>query len=307
MLNWFARSSLFAEDGAAGGGVMTVNPGDPVEHDYDEPEPEEVKLPGKSDADKRIEALEADLADQKRKTREAEEDSRHWATTARRNGNAPRPAEVEQEEAEPESAEEKPEKLLDDVSTQGAAALKKRGFVTKADVKDAVKQVLSEVDGKINATVAASKIDQQMGQEFPELVEDSKKIAAAKDSGRRPDVTPLFTRASEIYRAAVALDPTLEGSTGALLISARQAKAELASEAKTKTKGATVESITRPQERRSRIEQQRPARAIADEGGDDGPTYTPQQQEVMKRLHVSEKDYGRQREKISQSTRRTRG
>jgi hypothetical protein len=62
----------------------------------------------------------------------------------------------------------------------------------------------------------------QLQQEFPEIVADSERMSR----GLQPE-SEIFKCAGAIYRAAVAADPALKESRGALLMAARQAKAEL--------------------------------------------------------------------------------
>jgi hypothetical protein len=68
-----------------------------------------------------------------------------------------------------------------------------------------------------------AEIEHQIQSEFPEIVEDYKRVAEGQ-----PPQTELFKRAAEIYRLAIAEDPGLKNANGALLLAIRQAQAELA-------------------------------------------------------------------------------
>lgn len=280
---WLLTSPLFEEDsGNSSAGVITL--GDVVEHD-NTPAPAREK-PQESNADKELKQLRADLADTKRRLSETEADSRHWANEARRRPVETKPAVVE-EEPDDTVVDETADAFLDDVSKEGLSALKKRGVVTREDLKAVVKEVMTEVDGKISSTVQGAKLDQKMVEEFPELTKEAKEIEKAAASGSRHTPSALYRRTAEIFRESVAEDPGLKNSPAAMLIAARQARAEL--KGNPAEKEANVETRAT---RRSRIEQARPARESAPGGDDtDAPDYSDDQLTVMQKLGVSEKEF----------------
>jgi hypothetical protein len=74
----------------------------------------------------------------------------------------------------------------------------------------------------VASDLADAEFAKQLELEFPELVADSDRVS----HGLKPE-SEIFNCAGQIYRAAVASDPTLTASKGALLMAARQARAEL--------------------------------------------------------------------------------
>ena len=75
---------------------------------------------------------------------------------------------------------------------------------------------------RASADRADAEFVTQLQREFPELAADSDRVSR----GLKPE-SELFNCTGEIYRSSVALDPALKDSKGALLMAARQAKAEL--------------------------------------------------------------------------------
>lgn len=285
MRNWFLPSSLFDREPAGGGGsdTMLVDPGTPFEHGVD-PEPEK-KPAEKSDTEKRLEALERDNADLRRRTEESEKDARYWSERA---SAKPVVEDREDEVVIPDDPTIKPEELLDDISKRGMDALKAGGLVTKADMT----RILLEQERRTETKIAAARQDAEFGmkiaKEFPEIAEDSERL----QRGETPK-TELFKRAGEIYRSAVAEDPSLKGTNGLLLIAARQAKAELATKEKPKEKEAPVEQDERRSSRRERIARQMPERSAASDESSGGPSFTDEQMKVMKHLGVKADEFTR--------------
>lgn len=302
---WFLSSPLFdEEDGASG--TATLAPGDPFEHDHEEAEVEDKPVV-ESDSDKRIKALEAEVASERRKREESEADARHWSQQARRPAERAQPIVEAEDLAEPEVTE-KADAFLDAVSSKGMAALKERGVITKTDLREAVKEVLSEVDEKITGTVQATRLDAQMNEEFPELMREAEAVDSASKKGGRVETSEHYQRSAAIVAQMIATDKKLAESPAIMLIAARQAKAELKAEGKAKPaekedKGGEVE--TRQVSRRSRIEAQRPAREVRDDetGGGRGELNATQR-EVASRLHVTEADFKKQQGKIQEGRRR---
>lgn len=269
-----------------------VDAGAPYEHGT-EPAQGTPTTPQKSDADKRLDALEADLKSERALRKEAEDNAKYWAEHGRQ---APV---VEEPEADDEPIEDDPagndEALLDDIAKQGRDALKKRGFVTAAEVKRLVREAEQRAMGAVEQRDAEGAFERQLASEFPELVEDSRR----QMKGEQPK-TELWARTREIYREAVALDPALKTSKSALIIAARQAKAELG-KAKPAAKGAAAgedddaePTPSRGARRRARIQTQapEPRRAAAGAGDDDdGPVVTDEARQVMKHLGVKEAEY----------------
>lgn len=269
-----------------------VDAGAPFEHG-EQPAQGEQATP-KSDLEKRFESLEADLKSERALRKEAEETAKYWAGQGRQ---APIVEEVSESDEDPipddPILEDDEKVLLDDIAKEGYAALKKRGFVREADVRKLVREAEHRAMQGIEARDRESGFERQLASEFPELVEDSKRLSR----GEAPK-TEIWKRAAEIYREAVALDPGLKSTKSALLIAARQAKAEIGGKAKP-AKGETVrddddEDITpsRGAQRRARIQSQAPEPRHTGGDDDDGaPVISAQAREVLKHLKVSEQDF----------------
>lgn len=270
-----------------------VDAGAPYEHGT-EPAQGAPTTPQKSDIEKRLDALDAELKSERALRKEAEDNAKYWAEHGRSA------AVIEPEpESEDEPIEDDPagndEALLDDIAKQGRDALKKRGFVTAAEVKRLVREAEQRAMGAVEQRDAEGAFERQLASEFPELVEDSRR----QSKGEQPK-TELWARTREIYREAVALDPALKSSKSALIIAARQAKAEL-SKAKPAGKGAAAAeeeeeaepTPSRGARRRARIQSQAPEPRRASGAGDDedGPVVTEEARQVMKHLGVKEEEY----------------
>ncbi len=303
MRNWMYPGPLMDKEPAPAGGdgrgsdTIAVDPGSPYEHDLEQPPAKPI--PVKSDADKEVDRLKQENADLKRRREEAEEDARYWS----RRGQ-PQPKETDEEPAAPaprEVIKEKPEKLLDDLTSEGLEALRKRGFITA----DQLENVLAENDKRTESKIAAARADAEfgarLGTEFPEIAEDSARISR----GEKPK-SEIFARASEIYRESIGLDPELKGSKSALILACRQAKAELTLKAQDnrnavrnaeeeRPRGDRPSPRERAERRRERIDSQRPDRASSPDESAGDPSFSSQQTEVMKRLGVKPEEFTKHR------------
>lgn len=220
-----------------------IDPGAPFEHsleeavrdakgDKDEDEPEHKAKP-----DPKVALLEQQLEELRNQNGQLKHDAEWWANFAKTNGA--RPAADEPDEVA--EVEETPESLLDDMSTMGAAALAKRGYVKFSDVEKLV-------DQRINQTVE----EVQSGQQFDNMLNDQ--FPELKDQN-----SDLFKRTQVHFRDMVRIDPAAKGSRVTLLASAKMAKAELAIEGK--------KNQDQEDDRRDRIDRQR-------SGGDRRPKET---------------------------------
>ncbi len=300
MHNWFLRSPLFDAGPALGGGSDTtmIDPGAP--HEVDPDEPEEKKPPAKSAEAVELETLRAETAALKKRADEAEEDSRYWSRRAqeRRAESGRQQTEEEPRRRTAEPITEKPEKLIDELSTDGIAALKKRGIVTQEDLDAALTKARQDGQRDTEAVRSDAEFSMKLEREFPEILADSKLVSA----GERPK-TELFKRTREIYQEAVAEDPSLEASKGAMLMAARQAKRELDATGKGKGKGKeevepTNDREDRQQRRRERIDAQTPTRSRDDEESRGTPDFTREQLEVMKHLNVKPEAFAKHRDRL---------
>jgi hypothetical protein len=245
----------------------------------------------------RIEQLE-------RENQEIKTSERYWAGRAQgapaQDGKGRKPAvqdpEVElgdlAEEETPEGEAPTPEAFLDALTAKGIEPiieeLRRRGLlVSKQDVvklsAEGTRRIVAHERGKMT-------IDARLAQDFPEL---------------KDDTSPLFVETAKIFRANVELDPNLRKSPVALLMAARQAKAELAAKVPPKKAAGDYrevdddEAAESTDARRRRINAQR-----GDMGRDTGAPFEgdednlgPEARDVMTLMGVDEKAYRARRVK----------
>lgn len=239
-------------------GEQFIGADSPFVHD-DTPAAKPVEKPAeKSDVEKRLEALEKELSARDKRISELQDSERYWAGKAKETR---KPEPEPEADDEPEPDEEKPEKLLDDLSTKGVRAFRDRGFVSKAEVERLV-------NAKLNATLEqvteGQKFDAKLQSDFPELMDQK---------------SELFKRAGAAFREMVELDPKAKNSRVALYAAAKLAKRELEAEAKVNDRDDKEER------RRERIASQAPTRSRSreNEGGGD-LDMSPQARQVIKNL-----------------------
>lgn len=266
---------------------MLIDPGAPFEHGQESEAEEKPKPAAKSSETLRIEALEADLARERSARKEAEDDSKYWANRNRQPQQREEREDTPAKPAAPAAATEKPEKLLDDLTAEGLDALKKRGVITGPELATILEEHASKMEGRMQQVRQDAEFSARISAEFPEIAEDSQRL----NRNEKPQ-TELFAAASRIYRQMVADDPALEGTNGALLIAARQAKAEILAKKKPAAKETDEVEEARPP-RRARIERQAsdrsPSGSEGDESHQDG--FSKQQLEVMKHLKVEPQNF----------------
>lgn len=271
--------------------------GAPFVH-HDDPAPSPPK-PEKSESDKQIEVLQNDNKALRTRLDEETRNSQAWSERALRANRQPEP-EAESDdpppiEDDPARPEVKPEQFLDDIAKEGMAALKKHGFMTDADVRKLVKETEERTAARVAAQFTDQSFDAKLGAEFPELVADAKAVA----NGQQPK-SEIYKRAGEIYRDAIAEDPQLRGSKSALLIAARQAKAELAGKKAVPNGNGRLPAHDEPERvsRRERIERLGTgADPAPGSEGDDAPSLTDEQRQFAKGMGISEAAYMKQLQK----------
>jgi hypothetical protein len=203
-------------------------------------------------------------------------------------GGKPEPADgADPDDDDPEIADDTPDKLVDEFSAQGVAALVRRGVLTKKAAKELIRREAEKVAREVvgRATTAAVK-DSQLFGEFPDL---------------RDTKSELYKRTAEVYREMVKDDPDAANSTRALARAAKEAKLTMRIEQLEKGGGRGDDD----RERR-----------IAAQGGDRGRSggefrdddLGPEAREVLKafeRYGTTEEDYVKERAKVM-ADRRTR-
>lgn len=287
-----AALPLFDDEPAAAGGGPPLDPGAPFVHG-DAPEKPAAKPAEKSDIEKRLDALERDNQALRKKNDELGESERYWANRARAGGRDDGAGDDPEEfDPDPEispaprgaaAEEETPESLLDDLSAKGLKALKARGIITEEELERRLEKHRQQTEQRIATAEADAGWSASFAQEFPEIAADNARMTR----GEKPE-TELFQRASAIFREMVADDPALKKSQGALTAAARAAKRELAAEKKAMQNDR--------EERRSRIDAQRPERdrSRANDDDDGEPHVSRLGQQVighLSRFGVTEDSY----------------
>lgn len=248
-------------------GSPKIDPGAPYEHGTEAPEKPVTKAEP-SDTEKRLTALEKQLETTKADLAEARNSERYWADRARGARVEEDPIPDDEPEPNPSrpaiTVDDKPEKLLDDLSVSGLKALRDRGIITAeefdAKLDKLETSLLKRVDQKLETAQRHNVIDTELAK-FPDLIEDSKRVAQGL-----PAKTELYKRASNNLREMIADDAALKNSPGALLTAVRMAKKELDLEAK----AADTQGRDTGEARRRRIESQMGERSGAGTSEEDG-------------------------------------
>jgi len=289
---------LFAPAGESdAGGPAVIDGGLPHEHDNDETDDTRDE-PEQTPEQKRIAELEAQVANERTEKERARRDADYWANRGR--GATDEEEELgarvgDDDELSPEAKEaaalrEKltPEQMLEMLTTDGPKALAKLGFVTAEQLHREVRAAEERGVRRVGAERADERYERLLSEEFPDIIQDSNRVAA----GKAP-VSRLFTRSGEIYREAVELDPQLKGSKSLLLTAARQAAAELGIKRGTREGPRQAEEPrgerTERPSRRDRVDAQRPPVDRSD-GNDEERGPNEDQLHVAKMLRVSPKE-----------------
>lgn len=190
---------------------------------------------------------------------------------------------------DPEVEDDTPDKLVDEFSSQGIAALRKRGVITKKETRELIRREAEKIARKV-AGEAVGKAesravrDSQLFGEFPDL---------------RDTKSELYKRTAEVYREMVKDDPDAANSTRALARAAKEAKLTMRIEQLEKGGGRGDDD----RERR-----------IAAQGGDRGRSggefrdddMGPEAREVLKafeRYGATEEDFLKERGKVMANRR----
>lgn len=239
-----------------------VDPGTPFTHSLEEQVADAVDkgkgAKGADDEDDQptLKELQAQMKTLQATSEQNRRDAEYWAGIAQR-GQTRGPELVAEEVIDPEP-EETAEALLDDISTLGAKALAKRGYVKMSDVEKFVDSKISET---VEQVTAGGQFDSMLNREFPELA-DTK--------------SPLFIRTQQHYREMIQQAPESKGSKVALLSAAKLAKIELATESRNV---ADTE-----EERLERIHQQGGKNRRPADGDRDEFRMSPQASQIVQNL-----------------------
>lgn len=183
-------------------------------------EPEQPQAPDKGQGKDEVTITKSELESLRRERDEALQGNRDWANYVRRGAQPERQPEPEQEDelnpeefidaAPPALEGDTPEKLVDDLASQGVAALGKRGFITAADAQKLAVEVAAKVTRElIGRERGKMQSDAQIFAEFPEL-KDQK--------------SELWAETAKRYQAAVRMDPAAKKTPAALYLAADAAK-----------------------------------------------------------------------------------
>jgi hypothetical protein len=169
---------------------------------------------GGEDFAAQLKALNDKLTGLEKKNHELAESERYWAEQARAGGRREEtPEEPEDDDDDPGIEGDTADKQVEEFSTDGVAALVKRGLLTKKDAREIARKeaerVAKQVVGKAQKQYTA---DAELATEFPELSDES---------------SELFQATKKIYREMVAQDDTLKRSPMGLTMAARLAKSQL--------------------------------------------------------------------------------
>ncbi len=238
----------------------------------------------KNPLEERVKALEKEAADKDKRIGELTESERYHFERARQLAEGQ--DEGDDDEPKPkdddELIEDSADKTVDAFSTEGIAALVKRGLLTKKDAREMFRKIArEEADQVIGVESAKLRTDAELVQKYPELSDSKSK---------------LFERTGAIFREMVTGKPELERSPNALLLAARAAKAELAAET-----GAARQNESEA-DRQKRIAAQAGgagARGAGFTGDEDDKTLSPIQKRIINRfnaeggLQITEDAYGK--------------
>jgi hypothetical protein len=169
----------------------------------EQPKPE--KPAGK---DEGVTLTKAEHAALLRERDEARESERFWAQKARGGKEDPaEPEEEEEPEPEPDPDEPDPEKFVDELAKDGVKALRKYGFMTRAEAEKLADARAEKIAGKVvDRRVQGMQSDTQLVSDFKDI---------------RDPKSELFKTAAPIYQKLVAMNGGKQ--TTALLYAAAQA------------------------------------------------------------------------------------
>lgn len=327
MRRWFELHPVLRdrEDGAGGGSGSDVirdrvDPGAPHEVGVEHEPADTPATPKKTAAEIQAEDLTSQLASERRRREEAEDDARYWANRNKRtaaDADEPLPARRAAVDDPAPVADMTADELVELINKKGVAGLKEAGFLTKGELEANNAALRSELTGFVKNERADAEFGGRVASEFPTIAAESQKIHRAKAQGVRYTPTdPLFIRAGELYREAIADDPALENAQGIILATARMAARELAGggtrrqasqDTPPRGAGGRFEREETPARRRDRIDRQRPDRGTTDDETGSPEQFDEEQLAVMKHLNVKPEKFVAHRDAaVRQESRRAR-
>jgi hypothetical protein len=188
-----------------------------------EEQPAEAAKPDKA-KDDGVTLTKAEHAALIKERDEARSSEKFWADRARNTRNEvaeiPEENDDDDDEDDEEVADDSPDKLTDDLTTNGIIALQKRGLMTKkaakAMIAKALDKAMKEVDTRVNTRVTAIQKqmvdDATLTREFPQLLDETSEMSAAT---------------AREYRELIKEDPDLKNRRSTLRTAAKLAKASI--------------------------------------------------------------------------------
>jgi hypothetical protein len=266
---------------------------EPVIDNNDAPQP--VVPSGQGDKDT-VTMTRAEADSLRRERDEARESERYWAGLARGAKPAEPAGETEQEDldtadfvsddARGDLEGDTAEKLVEEFSTEGVGALKKRGFITAQDAQ------------RLAVDVAAKVSRELIGRERQKLATDTQIMSEFGDL-KDPN-SDLFKETAKRYQKAVAMDPNAKKTPAALYLAADAARSYLDSK-RPRSRRDDDESDNRPEpedDRRRRADSQdartrsRPEADTDDMLGDEARSIIKQMGITEEEFKASQKTYG---------------
>lgn len=265
------------------------DPGAPREYSNDPPDDKQEPTA----SDRAIEDLRKANEVQARELREAKDSERYWADRAKQRADARVEPEIDDtptDQGLDGIDDDTPDKMLDDLSVKGIAALKERGLITEKEMTKRLEALEARLTGQINATAEGSDFDRQMGEEFPDLKRDNDAIETWKKAGQRgnpPQTSELYQATGRIYQTLMGAGD-VSPAQGRILLK----QAAILAQKELGLNGDTRQN--REDDRRDRVMVQRGTRGRGEGEDTRGrTTMSAQQMQVAKHLGVSNEDFAK--------------
>ncbi len=250
---------------------------------------------------KEFRAMQVRLTEQDRRIQELTESERYWSDRAR-GGAAPEPEETpdpEDPEDEPQVRDDKPEKLVDDISNKGIQALVERGVITRKQAKELIAKEVEKQARKV--------VEEVVGRERTKLTVDAEIMT--KYPELRDEKSPLFAKTRDIYKEVVRRNPAKANDPEALLDAAERARLTLEIESLKSGRSAEHEEEPEPAERnrQDRIRAQASDRGRrSSEFEADDSRLGDEAREVIRQMGITEDDFRDSRQRLGVASRRSR-
>lgn len=250
-----------------------------------EGQPEGGKSNGKS-SDDRLTALETELSSLRTRNKELQDSERFWAERAKGGGESREEPEPEKEDIVAallgdlgDEEDDNVDSLIDELTSGGMKALKKRGLLSKKDLAPILKGLEEKLEAKA-AAIAEGRVgkarkdletDGELIRQFPELGRIDRDTGEALDEADAPFIASV----SKHYRRLVSRNPGRKTDPTALFDAAEMARLEV---------GSNEEA------RRRRINAQTSGGGSGPDSNGDGGL-TERQRKIIEGMGVTEEAY----------------